>query len=95
MECGCLTAIVQELVGKTLYRVRVRQVTSEFDVELVGRDLLLSVLPETVILWIGNNNLDVGTILLIPVSSAGAVPSSSRRYRKRASNGRGRAGAGR
>ena len=62
-----LECVVRELVRETLYRVRVRRVTLESDVELVDNELLLSVMPETVILWIGHDNLDVGATVLIPV----------------------------
>jgi hypothetical protein len=68
-----LECVIQDVIDETLYQVRVRRVTLQADGALVGGEVLLSVLPETLILWIGDATMDVGTIVLIPVDSVGPV----------------------
>jgi hypothetical protein len=62
-----LLACVVEKLDECHHRVDVGQVTREQDLELVGEEIELHLTEQTEIVWIGDDTLDAGTWLLIPV----------------------------
>jgi hypothetical protein len=71
-ERSLLGCVVRRL-DEYRYRVRVGQVRREEDLELVGEEIQLYLTEDTEILWIGDDVMDVGTWLLVPLAQSASL----------------------
>jgi hypothetical protein len=64
---------VVEASAEGRYRLRVQRVTASADLHLIGREVMLHIGPETIIYWIGHDEIAVGTVLWVPLATESAV----------------------
>jgi hypothetical protein len=69
---------IEEVPENGVFQARVRRVTSPLDLGLVGSKLTVSVAPQTIIYWIGDDTMTVGTIMLIPLETDDRVNAGDR-----------------
>jgi hypothetical protein len=67
---------IKQLAGGGEFRVEVLRVTRRTDLRLIGHEVVLALRPDTVVLWIGHDRMEVGTILQIPVEEQRALAAS-------------------